>query len=246
MPWRETQDPYSILVSEVMLQQTQVARVLIKYPLFIHQFPHWERLASASTKDALSAWVGMGYNRRALYLKRTAETVVKKFNGVLPEDLETLDTLPGIGAATAASITAFAFNKPVVFIETNIRRVFLHHFFKDETNIDDKDILPLVEDTLDRKNSREWYFALMDYGAHLAKTIENPNKRSKHYSTQSSFTGSDRQVRGKILRLLLKTQLSKEQILSALAIDSQKAITILNGLIKEKFVSIENNIYAIR
>lgn len=246
MPWRETQDPYSILVSEMMLQQTQVARVLIKYPVFIHQFPHWENLASASTKDILSAWVGMGYNRRAFYLKRIAEIVVKKFNGVLPEDPRILDTLPGIGTATAASIAAFAFNKPVTFIETNIRRVFIHHFFENGgLKVDDRDIFPFIEATLDYKNPREWYFALMDYGAYLAKIVDNPNKRSKHYVVQSTFGGSDRQIRGKILKLLLSKTLNMGEITQLLKQDKMRVKKIIKDLIQERFIIYKNKKYNI-
>ncbi|MEK7079017.1 MAG: A/G-specific adenine glycosylase, partial [Patescibacteria group bacterium] len=129
-PWRNTTDPYHILVSEVMLQQTQVARVMVKFPIFIDQFSNFKELATASTKDILQVWQGMGYNRRALYLKKIAEIVITQYKGKLPDDPAILDTFPGIGEATAASIVAFAFNKPLVFIETNIRRVFIHLFFE--------------------------------------------------------------------------------------------------------------------
>lgn len=245
-PWRNTTDPYHILVSEVMLQQTQVARVLIKYPIFISQFSNFKELAAASTKDILQAWQGMGYNRRALYLKKIAEIVVKKYKGKLPGDPVILDSFPGIGEATASSIVAFAFNKPVVFIETNIRRVFIHLFFEDrKSKVDDREILPLIEKTLDVKNPREWYWALMDYGAHLGKTVDNPNKRSKHYSIQSKFEGSDRQVRGEILRILLNKSQTKREIISVIKKDVNKTKKILADLMKEQFVKIYRNKYRI-
>lgn len=266
LPWRKTFDPYHILVSEIMLQQTQVSRVLIKYPVFIKQFPHFKQLASAPTKDVLQAWAGMGYNRRALYLKRIAETVERQYKGILPDNPVILDLLPGIGAATAASVVAFAFNKPTVFIETNIRRVFIHHFFtlpsqvgrresypaevptcRDEggSKIDDREIFPLVQKTLDVKNPREWYWALMDYGSYLSKVIDNPNKKSKHYSLQSSFEGSDRQIRGEILRLLLKRSYSEKELAVITNKDSSIFSKILQDLIREQFIQLKGKKYRV-
>lgn len=239
LPWRNTLNPYHILVSEVMLQQTQVSRVLIKYPIFISQFSTFNQLVKASTKDVLLVWQGMGYNRRALYLKRIAEIVVAQYKGQLLDNPVILDSLPGIGAATAASIAAFAFNKPTIFIETNIRRVFIHHFFKDKREVDDKQIFPIIQKTLDTKNPREWYYALMDYGSYLAKIMENPNKRSKHYSVQSQFKGSDRQIRGEILRLLLKEALSEEKLIRIIKKDPDKIKNILQDLIKEQFIKLK-------
>ncbi len=203
-PWRDTTDPYHILVSEIMLQQTQTKRVVEKYLAFISKFPTVSYLAQAPLSDVLSLWQGLGYNRRAVYLKKCAETILEKHNGVVPSDTQALDELPGIGAATAASISAFAFNNPTVFIETNIRSVFIQYFFENNERVDDQDIIPLIEKTLDSKNPKEWYYALMDYGAMLKSNGTNPSRKSKHYSKQSRFEGSNRQLRGKILKLLLK------------------------------------------
>lgn len=203
MPWRETTDPYCIVVSEIMLQQTQVERVWGKYQVFTQKFPDFQSLASAPLQDVLSLWQGLGYNRRALALRKTAEIVVAEHGGVLPASVEQLRKLPGIGHATASSIAAFAFNIPTVFIETNIRRVFIHHFFHDRADVHDAEIMPLVEKTLDRKHPREWYYALMDYGTALKKELPNPNRRSRHYTKQPRFEGSARQKRGAILRFIL-------------------------------------------
>lgn len=208
MVWRKTKNPYRIVVSEVMLQQTQVDRVAPKYKEFMKRFPNFSMLACASLTDVLFAWQGLGYNRRALFLKKLAEVVVEKYKGKLPNDPEVLHALPGIGKATAGSIAAFAFNHPSVFIETNIRRVFIHFFFNDAKKVSDADIILLVEKAVDQKNPREWYFALMDYGTMLAaKEKENPNRKSAHYVKQKKFVGSDRQVRGKIVALLVKRAL---------------------------------------
>lgn len=164
-----------------------------KYNSFIKQFPTLKKLNEASIKDVLAAWQGLGYNRRALYLKSITK---------IPKTYEELVELPGIGPNTAGSILAFAYNIPHPFIETNIRSVFIHFFFKNKEQVPDKEIMELIKETLDHKNPREWYYALMDYGAMLKKT-GNPSKKSAHYKKQSTFKGSHRQKRGEILRILL-------------------------------------------
>lgn len=202
MPWRETNDPYRILVSEFMLQQTQVERVMGKYGGFIDRFPDFHALSGAPLAQVLEAWQGLGYNRRARSLHATATIVVERFDGILPSDPYVLETLPGIGHATARAITAFAFGIPSAFIETNIRRVYIHFFFEGRDRVSDRDILPVAEAALDRDNPRDWHYALMDYGVMLGKTVPNPNTRSTHHHRQSPFEGSLRQVRGAVVRLL--------------------------------------------
>ncbi len=206
-PWRRTRNPYRILVSELMLQQTQTERVMKKYKEFISLFPTFRRLAHASLHEVLSVWQGLGYNRRALFLKRTAEIVDKKYRGHIPRDEKTLRTLPGIGRGTAGALSAFAFDVPTAFIETNIRRVYIHRFFAERKNISDTELLRYVEKTVDTKNPREWYYALMDYGSFLGKAErKNPNVKSAHYKKQSPFRGSERELRGKILRVILTSK----------------------------------------
>jgi len=238
LPWRDTNDPYHILVSEVMLQQTQVDRVVEKYTLFIAAFPTWSSLANAPFDSVLSVWQGLGYNRRALSLKNAAAMVMGHFNGILPSDPELLVRLPGIGKATAASIAVFAFNKPVIFVETNIRSVFIHHFFERATDIPDAAILLLVEATLDVENPRRWYSALMDYGAGLKKAHPNPSRRSLHYQKQSPFKGSTRQIRGMILRELLTGHYLTETELAGRIHDPQGRVpAILKRLCNEGMVT---------
>ncbi|MDD5189017.1 MAG: A/G-specific adenine glycosylase [Methanoregula sp.] len=203
MVWRHTTDPYQILVSELMLQQTQVERVEKKFPAFVTAFPDFASLAAAPLHDILTAWQGMGYNRRAISLKKIAGRVMDEYDGVLPQEVEILATFPGIGSATASSIAAFAFNAPVVFIETNIRRVFIHVFFCDRETVRDTEILPLVGLTLDREKPRVWYWSLFDLGAALKRSVTNPNRRSAHYTRQAPFDGSDRRVRGQIIKALV-------------------------------------------
>jgi A/G-specific adenine glycosylase len=157
-------------------------------------------LAEAPLSDVLRAWQGLGYNRRAIALQTIAKRVINEFGGRLPNNPEMLETFPGIGPNTAGSICAFAFNAPTVFIETNIRAVFLHHFFPEQEKIHDRGLLPLVDITLERERPREWYYALMDYGVHLKKLHRNPSRRSAHYTKQSTFEGSHRQLRARLLR----------------------------------------------
>ena len=217
-PWRKTRDPYRILVSEIMLQQTQAGRVLKKYGPFLRRFPNFKSLAAAPTRSVLTAWQGMGYNRRALALKRIAEIVIQQHRGMLPSDPTALQTLPGVGAATAGAIAAFAFGKSAAFIETNIRRVFIHFFFPHKNNVRDAEILALAARTLDTRRPREWHYALMDYGAHLGKRLgggTNPNRKSSRYRRQTAFKGSHRELRGKIISFLLHARTPTESAISA-------------------------------
>lgn len=245
-PWRQTRDPYRILVSEIMLQQTQTNRVVEKYTEFIAAFPDIAALAQAPLQAILSVWQGLGYNRRALYLKKLAETVEAQYEGRIPGTVEELKKLPGLGPATAASVAAFAFNRPVVFLETNIRTVFIHHFFPEEEKVSDADILPRAEAALDRENPRRWYNALMDYGAMLKKSGTNPGRRSAHYTRQSPFEGSDRQIRGRILRLLTgHPSLTGKEMIAKLDDEPRRVRHNLDKLVKEGLVREEKKRYRI-
>lgn len=207
LPWRLAApdgsfDAYKIVVSEMMLQQTQVSRVIPKFLSFIAEFPTVFALAAASQGDVLRAWSGLGYNRRARFLHQSAKAVVAQYNGVFPADQKQLVALPGIGVNTAGAILAYTYNLPVVFVETNIRTVYIHHFFAERSDVPDAEIVAKVAETLDREHPREWYWALMDYGAYLKQQIGNLNKLSKSYAKQSAFHGSKRQIRGQVLKLL--------------------------------------------
>jgi A/G-specific adenine glycosylase len=232
--WRRTADPYKILVSEIMLQQTQADRVVEKYRTFLKHFPTITALAEASLRDVLLEWQGLGYNRRAVMLHRTARAVVAQHGGKVPRTVEELEALQGIGRNTACAIAAFAYNQPVVFIETNIRSVFLHHFFPAAALVSDKEVLELIAVTLDKKNPREWYWALMDYGTFLKKLHQNPSRRSAHYKRQSPFKGSDRELRGKITRLRLeRPRISEKKLIELAGIDLARAQKIVEQLKKE-------------
>ena len=246
LPWRNTRDPYHILVSEIMLQQTQVGRVIDKYGQFLSAFPDFASLALAPLREVLSVWQGMGYNRRAIALKRIAGEVTTYHNSILPSSEEILLRLPGIGKATASSILAFAFNTPSVLIETNIRRVFIHFFFSDRENIRDADIRPIVEQTLDRANPREWYYALMDYGTMLRNTTRNPNRKSAHYKRQKSFEGSRRQLRGKILKeILANPSITGASLVKQAGQGPETVREVLRQLQKEGFITKKKKGFAV-
>ena len=244
--WRNNHTPYTITVSEIMLQQTQTNRVVQKYQTFIDTFSSFEDLAQASLKEVLAAWQGLGYNRRGLALHTCAQKIVQEYRGILPNNPEVLVTFPGIGKATAASICAFAFNIPTVFIETNIRTVFIHFFFGNRSEIKDTEIYPLVEATVDHNNAREWYYALMDYGVMLKKNLPNPSRKSAHHTQQSKFEGSDRQIRGMILKILTaQPYASYEELCSLIEREPIRIEKALLELCKERFVKVVNSWFMI-
>lgn len=251
LPWRTipidadgVMDPYRILVSEVMLQQTQVSRVIQKYTAFLESFPNVDVLSSASVGSVLRAWQGLGYNRRAKLLHQCAQTVVEHYDGVFPRDREQLAKLPGIGPYTAGAIMAFAYNEPVVLIETNVRTVYLHHFFKTKSEVIDSEIRPFIERTMDHEHPRTWYAALMDYGAYLKQTIGNPNTQSKHYTKQSRFVGSDRQIRGAILRAAAKQAVDTKTLPDELQAFARSRLTKqLAALVSEDMLVKRGNTY---
>ncbi len=213
-PWRETHEFYNILVSEIMLQQTQVTRVTYKYQEFLDKFPTLKDLARAPLRDVLHTWMGLGYNRRAKALHECAKQITEKHKGQIPKTFDELVMLPGIGQSTAGALLNFVWNIPTPFIETNIRTVYLHHFFKNSKNkIDDKKILDLVSKTIDTDNPREWFYALYDYGTHLKQNLkQDPARKSTSYKKQSKFKGSFREKRAFVLKLLLNKKLRETEI----------------------------------
>lgn len=245
LPWRETADPYHIVVSEIMLQQTQVDRVVPKYQNFIARFPDWKSLARATKAQVLREWQGLGYNRRGLYLKGIAEAVMKEHGGTLPDTPEKLNELPGIGRATASSIAAFAFNVPTPFIETNVRSVYIHSFFPGKAGVKDDELFPLIASTLDTKNPREWYWALMDYGTHLKKNNPNPSRKSAHHTKQPKLKGSLREARGAVLKLLGKKRSTEKELVQKSEIEDGRIELALDALMKEGFIIEKKGVYAL-
>lgn len=239
LPWRQTTDPYAILVSEIMLQQTQVLRVVPKYQAFMAKYPTPEHLAKAPLIDVLQLWVGLGYNRRARYLQLAAQALTQSDG--YPETVSAWRALPGVGPYTAAAVCAFAYDERVSLIETNVRTVFIHHFYADQDQVTDQVIMELVEQVLPHIISpRIWYYALMDYGSVLKKAVGNLNAKSKHYTKQSRFIGSDRQIRGAIIRALTSGGMTKRRLGQIIPIASVDAIfqqlerLVAEGLLQKK------------
>lgn len=263
LPWRTPEangsfDPYKILVSEIMLQQTQVSRVVPKYQTFLEMFPTIQVLATASLGDVLAIWNGLGYNRRAKFLWQAAQVVVNEWHGKFPISVEQLQQLPGVGANTAGAVAVYSYNRPEVFIETNIRTVFIHHFLKDQADVADTDIRELVKQTLPEEMGEEkfgrrtddtlgmmrrastqppyrvWYWALMDYGSFLKQTVGNLSRSSKSYVRQSRFAGSARQLRGAVIRALLESPRTRIDL--AMVFPDERLDTVLADLIREGFI----------
>ena len=243
-PWHHT-DPWGVTVSEFMLQQTRVERVVQFWENWMSLWPNPKSLAQASMEDALKAWCGLGYNRRCYFLKDTASIIVKKYNGTVPKTSGELLAFPGIGPYMAGAIACFGYNSPEVFIETNIRSAVIHCFFPDRNDVRDKEIFPILEAALDYKDPKTWYYALMDYGAALKKS-GNPGRRSAHYTRQSPFIGSFRQARGKVIRTLVSMgPSSAEEIGIASGLTGEKLYRVLERLEKESMVAETEGFYRI-
>lgn len=242
MPWREDTQPYYVLVSELMLQQTQVDRVRPKFEAFIVRFPNEQQLASASLADVLKLWNGLGYNRRAKFLHEAAKMIISTYGGVFPSTMAELLTLPGVGPGTAGAISVYAFNQPVVFIETNVRTVYFHHFFAEGDKVGDAQLVPLLEQTIDREHPREFYWALMDYGSLLKRSGAGRITQSRHYAKQSALKGSVREVRGQIIRALGMDNKTWDELQHEVAGD-ERFEPALKGLIRDGLVSQTGNIF---
>ena len=291
LAWRLTHDPYRILLSEIMLQQTQVSRVAVRYEEFLSLFPSLEALAAASLRDVLAAWSGLGYNRRARFLHELARVVVRDHGGELPRTVDALRELPGVGEYTASAIACIAFGTRVPVIETNIRRAIIYSFFaydadpdmplfaaerpegesvdRPELSVDDgarvagkngklsfpesrdefiprtvtaavhdREVREVAGQVLDRDYPREWNYALMDYGQALSRHVPNPNRHSAHYTRQSRFEGSRRQVRGALLKVLSGVADADEQTLvDETGFMHARVHSVLMDLAREGFVA---------
>ena len=237
-PWRDTKDPYNILLSEMMLQQTQTSRVLPKYLLFIETWPNFQALSNAPLTDILKYWQGLGYNRRALAFSEIAKKC-EAFGWTLPPDQQKLQTLPMVGPATSAAILAFAYNRQSIYLETNIRRVLIHQFFNEEEQVSDRQLKDLLFRMVQLQSDyRNWYYALMDYGAYLARLLPNPNRRSLHYKKQGEFKNSNRQIRGLLLTVFTEQgPVTKQQLYHQLPFEDERIDSCIEALLKEKFIA---------
>jgi A/G-specific adenine glycosylase len=237
LPWRHTRDPYRILVSEIMLQQTQVERVVPFYERFIKEFPTLRVLAHAPLSRVLKAWQGLGYNRRAKNLHEAAKQIVKEYRGKFPKDEKQLESLRGVGPYTARAVAAFAFNRDMIFVETNIRTAVMHHFFPKKKKVSDTEIENILVAAFPMGKAREWYSALMDYGSYLKRSGVRTNHRVKGYAKQATFRGSLREARGAVLRALLTGTKSEASLLVLLGPKRKSQMkTALAVLIREGLV----------
>lgn len=243
-PWRFEKDPYKVLVSEIMLQQTGVERVQTYYAKFLTEYPDFASLAAANTKKLLSLWQGLGYNRRALNLMRAAQMVVERYGAKLPQTPQDLLLLPGVGPGTAGAVLAYAFNTPHPFVETNIRKAVISYFFPRSKAVRDERIVEIVALAIDKENPREWYYAVVDYGLKMRKSGKVRNAQSAHYKKQSEFEGSNRQLRAHLLRLALaKKKITADTAARATGKDRVDVMRNLEALAAEGFITKDGSGY---
>jgi A/G-specific adenine glycosylase len=236
--WRTTTNAYRIAVSEVMLQQTQTERVSEKYPPFIKRFPTWKSLAKATTAEVISMWQGLGYYRRALHLHRAAKVISEQYHGRLPGSVKELQAIPGFGPYTSAAVLTFSKNEPLPMLETNIRDLYLYTFFSGINGVHDREILEKVRQTIYHRDPRRWFYALMDAGVELKRARKGTNRRSRHYTRQSAFMGSTRQVRAAVLKLLAERgPLNLLSIAGQLAFGQDQIEVALEALCRDGFIS---------
>ena len=232
-----------------MLQQTQVSRVMEKYKELLKKFPTVQELAKAPLSAVLKEWSGLGYNRRGKYLHDAARMIVEEHRGKFKEALKY--PLPGVGPYTRAAVGIFAFNEPDTLIETNIRAAFIYHFFTDaristgrqkyvrSEMVKDRDILTIARKAAEGQDPREWHWALMDYGAYLKRSGVRNNTLSAHYTKQSKFEGSVRQLRGVVLRDLRHGPLSHVALRRRLEASPLYTAKALEGLAKDGLIKKE-------
>ena len=242
-PWRDTTDPYRVLLSELMLQQTQTERVLPKYTLFLEKWPDFQSMAASDLTDVLSAWRGLGYNRRALAIRTIAQKS-EAFGWTLPADYEKLLHFPMIGPATAGAVMAFAYGEDAIYLETNIRRVLIHQFCPSVEKVADRELRVILQELLTfQSDVKQWYYALMDYGVYLKSHVVNPNRRSAHYQRQAAFTNSNRQIRGLLLVVFTEQgTLALPDLLDRMPFPQERVLACLESLEEEGFVEKHSNV----
>lgn len=250
LPWRDAADPYTVLVSEIMAQQTQISRVVPHFERFVEQFPTVEALAAASLRSVLAAWSGLGYNRRARYLQEAARHIVE--HGW--PDPGALQTLPGVGPYTAAAVASIAFDEPVAAVDTNARRV-LSRWAGEE--LDGPALQDVAASELPPSRAADWNQAIMDLGASLCRPrpecgrcpVEPWCSDPSVYSppgSQSAFDGSIRQARGAVLRTLLDSGSAPVSGLSGLGIEPARLQTALESLHADGLIEQSGEAWAVR
>ena len=257
MPWRETQDPWHVLVSEVMLQQTHVPRVLPRFERFVALFPTPRACAAAPLADMLVEWQGMGYPRRCKNLQLAAQMMVERFDGEVPRTLNELLELPGVGPYTARAVLTFAFDADVAVVDTNVARVLARISGK---VLNARASQEMADTWLPIGFSRDWNQVMMDFGATVCTArkahcescpvfeqcvwkggVDNemdPAKASAFTSKpQAKFAGSDRQARGKLMKALTVSGVTQERLVAVMEIaDEERALRLAQALVKEGLV----------
>ncbi len=238
LPWRHTHNPYHILVSETMLQQTQVNRVIQKYTEFLDIYPTLYDMAGSTASDIIRIWKGLGYNKRALYLFKSAQTIRDTYRGVIPNREQDLLTLPGVGKYTARAILVFAYKHDVAMVDTNIRRIITHHFFAGEKQ-DDRIIQRVADELVPAGRSWEWHQALMDYGA-LQLQHEVPKQKKRTKSSAVPFARTNRFLRGRIIDALRVAPASEDEITETMMMQYERTSSeishALEGLIRDGMI----------
>ncbi len=239
LPWRVVQTPYTVFISECMLQQTPVDRVIPKFKTFARAFPSFSLLGNAGLSEVYARWQGLGYNRRAKYVRDAAKILSEKYGGVLPKSKEDLMRLPGVGPYTAGAILAFAYGNPDAFVETNIRTAVIYHVYPKKKNVPDVAILRVLEKIKPAKGkaAKEWYAALMDYGTHLKRSGVKLNHKSAGYVKQKAFKGSQREVRGAVIREIHKTSLTAAALYKKLPFEKTNIKNVLKNLNSEGLIA---------
>ncbi len=227
LPWRKTTDPYKILISEIMLQQTQVDRVIPYYQRWLKKWPTVQKLANASRTAVLKAWMGLGYNNRGINIHKAAQKIMEDYKGDVLAAVKDYKNVPGIGPYTSAAVRIFSANEDIITVDTNIRRIYMHEFnLKDDSKVGE-----LAQQCLPKGRSRDWHNALMDYGATFL-TARRAGIRPK--TQQSKFEGSDRQIRAQILRSILNEGAKSEAELRALTqTESKRLKAVLAKLVRD-------------
>jgi A/G-specific adenine glycosylase len=245
-PWRQNTDPWGVLVSEFMLQQTQTDKVIPDWERWRRLWPSPADLARSPQEAVMREWSGLGYNRRARYIRDSAVKIAGDCRGRVPQTPSELRALPGIGPYTAGAIACFGYNYPAIFIETNIRAAALHFFFNGREGVKDSEVFPVLEAVLDRENPRKWYWALMDYGAALKKITVNPNRKSAHYTRQPPFEGSFRQMRGMVVKALaFQGPSTAEDLARQTGIGKADLYRVVENLKKDLMVAEREGVYGI-
>jgi A/G-specific adenine glycosylase len=257
LPWRDTRDPWHVLVSEVMLQQTGVSRALPKWEMFIDAFPTPQQCADAPLGDVLRMWQGLGYPRRAKNLQAAAGVIVAQHNGVVPNTLDELLALPGVGPYTARALLAFAFEDDAAVVDTNIARVLAR--FHGRT-LKARDAQKLADDWVPQGEAWLWNQALMDLGATVCRPQPmcdecplnkqcswrgngtDPSVGSAGVSVaQAKFAGSDRQARGRLIKQLGECAVPIHAVPEIMDRSAEIAMRLVNDLISDGLIVRDND-----